>query len=288
MREKKAISAAEAAELEKQAKQQREAGLSTLQSTPGVQADTLEVHPAGGVGAIEGGECDDDLYDGEDDDSDDDDEAMCPLRFVLVILGALGLVKYLGPASSQKTSTDRRLGRELAMYAAVLQSSGGAPFCHCSLSDAEAVLTMGCSGSLPVAEGGGKRPVTAGHGFDIDDLESLLEEGAQMTKCVNTLDRQLSIQSMKMDVSDAPSPCPPIECTHRRHVQRLQMFLKEVKDDPAALEVEVADRRMDEFGVDTGHGCADKTEGSDVKGTGQETSSTRSSVSSEQCRFQSL
>eukprot|EP00439_Symbiodinium_sp_Y106_P075763 s408_g15.t1 len=37
-----AISAAEAAELEKQAKQQREAGLSTLESTPGVQADTLE------------------------------------------------------------------------------------------------------------------------------------------------------------------------------------------------------------------------------------------------------
>lgn len=50
-----AISAAEAAELEKQAKQQREAGLSTLESTPGVQADTLEVHPAGGVGAMEEG-----------------------------------------------------------------------------------------------------------------------------------------------------------------------------------------------------------------------------------------
>eukprot|EP00439_Symbiodinium_sp_Y106_P076710 s408_g15.t2 len=70
---------------------------------------------------------------------------------------------------------------------------------------------------------------------------------------------------MKMDVSDAPSPCPPIECTHRRHVQRLQMFLEEVKEDPAALEVEVADRRMDEFGAETGMGCPETPDASQLK-----------------------
>mmetsp|Transcript_39685 Transcript_39685/g.91726 ORF Transcript_39685/g.91726 Transcript_39685/m.91726 type:complete len:153 (+) Transcript_39685:111-569(+) len=104
---------------------------------------------------------------------------------------------------------------------------------------------MGCSNSSSVA--GSANDHCPGHFWDASQLKDL---AGKPFPAVNIVEPALSFESMgtRGDIG-VPNPCPPVAATHRRHVKRLHDFLKEVQDDPLALELEVGDRRRLETGL---------------------------------------